>query len=61
MTVRKGVKSDLPQVLTLVKELAEYERALNEVSNTVERMEEDGFGPKPIFGFFVAERNHTSV
>ena len=61
MTVRKGVKSDLPQVLTLVKELAEYERALNEVSNTVERMEEDGFGPKPIFGFFVAERNHTIV
>lgn len=61
MTVRKGVKSDLSQVLTLVKELAEYERALNEVSNTVERMEEDGFGPNPIFGFFVAERNHTIV
>jgi GNAT superfamily N-acetyltransferase len=38
-----------------VKELAEYERALGEVTNTVDKMEEDGFGRKPIFGFFVAE------
>jgi GNAT superfamily N-acetyltransferase len=55
--IRLGCKSDLPQVLVLIKELAEYERALDEVTNTVELMEADGFGSNPIFGFFVAEED----
>ncbi|MEM9297773.1 MAG: GNAT family N-acetyltransferase [Bacteroidota bacterium] len=55
MTIRKGVKQDLPRVLELIKELAEYEKGLHKVSNTVEMMEEDGFGDHPIFDFFVAE------
>src|SRR5687768_727766 len=54
-TVRKGNKEDLPAALRLIRELAEYERAPHEVINTVEQMEKDGFGPNPIFGFFVAE------
>jgi GNAT superfamily N-acetyltransferase len=54
-TVRKGYKEDLPAALRLIKELAEYERASHEVINTVEQMEKDGFGPNPIYGFFVAE------
>lgn len=55
INIRKGVKNDLPQVLDLIIELAIYEKALSEVKNTVEIMEADGFGPNPIFGFFVAE------
>lgn len=55
ITIRLGRKEDLPRTLELVKELAEYERAAHEVINTVELMEKDGFGPNPIFGFFVAE------
>ena len=55
MTIRPGKKSDLPRVLELIKELAEYERAPHEVTNSVAKMEEDGFGPNPIYGFFVAE------
>ena len=35
MIIRKGIKEDIPQVLDLVKELAEYENALEKVSNTV--------------------------
>jgi GNAT superfamily N-acetyltransferase len=54
-TIRIGTKQDLPQVLELIKELALYERAPHEVTNTVERMEQDGFGPNPIYGLFVAE------
>jgi GNAT superfamily N-acetyltransferase len=61
MTTRPGKKSDLPQVLALVKELALYERAPHEVTNTVERMERDGFGPNPIYGLFVAEDNDRIV
>lgn len=55
VTTRVGKKEDLPRVLELIKELAEYERAPHEVSNTLALMETDGFGINPIFGFFVAE------
>jgi GNAT superfamily N-acetyltransferase len=55
ITIRAGRKEDLPRVLELVKELAEFERAPHEVTNTVLRMEEDGFGKNPVYGFFVAE------
>ncbi|MFZ5999864.1 MAG: GNAT family N-acetyltransferase [Bacteroidota bacterium] len=57
VSIRVGVKADLPRVLELVKELALYEKAPHEVTNTVARMEEDGFGPNPVYGFFVAEKN----
>ncbi len=53
--IRKGYKQDIPAVLGLVKELAEYERSPKEVVVTVEDMERDGFGDKPVFKFFVAE------
>jgi GNAT superfamily N-acetyltransferase len=53
--IREGKKEDLPRVLELVKELALYEKGLEEVINTVSLMEEDGFGDNPIFGFYVAE------
>jgi GNAT superfamily N-acetyltransferase len=59
--IREGKKIDLPRVLELVKELAEYERAPHEVINTVAQMEEDGFGANPIFGFFVAERENEII
>lgn len=55
VTIRVGKKEDLPRVLELIKELAEYERASHEVSNTLAMMEADGFGANPIYGFFVAE------
>ncbi|CAN5309747.1 GNAT family N-acetyltransferase [soil metagenome] len=61
MKIRQGVKADLPRVLELIKELAEYEKALHEVTNTVAQMEVDGFGPNPIFGFFVAENEKGIV
>ena len=59
--IRKGVKSDLPQVLELIKELATYERAPDEVTNTLEKMEEDGFGPQPCYGLFVAEEEEGKI
>jgi GNAT superfamily N-acetyltransferase len=59
--VRKGTIQDLPRVLELVKELALYERAPEQVSNTVAMMEADGFGPNPIYGLYVAERGGIIV
>lgn len=61
VTIREGRKDDLPRALELIKELALYERAPLEVINTVEQMEQDGFGPSPIFGFFVAEFQNTII
>ena len=61
MNIRVGTQEDLPQVLDLIKELAEYERAPQEVDNTVERMERDGFGPEKVFDFLVAEENNKII
>ncbi len=61
MIVRKGIKKDIPQVLNLIKELAEFEKALDQVSNTVERLENDGFGESPVYNLFVAESDTKIV
>ncbi len=55
VNIRLGIPEDIPQVLDLIKELAKYERAPQEVTNTVEQMLEDGFGANPVYGLFVAE------
>ena len=61
MIIRKGTKKDIPQTLKLIKELAEYENALNMVSNTIERLENDGFGKNKVFDLFVAEKNKKII
>lgn len=61
MNIRKGIIDDLPQVLGLIQELAEYERAPLEVTNTLADMQRDGFGENPIFRFFVAENESGIV
>lgn len=53
--IRKGIIDDLPQVHALIVELAEFERAPREVTNTLVDMERDGFGENPIYKLFVAE------
>ena len=54
-TLRRGQEADLPRVLALIKELAAFEREPDAVTNTLEMMRHDGFGPAPIFEFFVLE------
>lgn len=53
--VRKGTKEDMPSVHALVYELAVFEKAPEEVTNTVEDMWQDGFGAQPVFFCLVAE------
>ncbi len=43
--------------MELVRELAEFERAPQEVTATVEHLEESGFGERPVWWGFVAEEN----
>lgn len=61
IVIRPGRKEDLPRTLELIKELAAYERAPNEVITTIPQMERDGFGPDAIFGLYVAERGGVIV
>ena len=42
--IRKASKDDLQEVLNLVKELALYENAPEEVTISLEDLEKDGFG-----------------
>lgn len=53
--IRRAVKEDCPRLLELVKELAVYEKAPNEVTVTLAHFEESGFGEKPVWWAFVAE------
>ena len=46
-------------MLELVKELAIFERAPEEVTITLEHFTESGFGEKPVWLAFVAEENNT--
>lgn len=55
--VRRAVKKDCPRLLELVKELALYEKAPQEVTVTEEHFEESGFGSNPVWWAFVAEEN----
>ena len=59
--IRKGIKSDLPFILDLIKELADYEKALCEVDINLTQLENDGFGNKSVFSFIVAEKNNQIV
>ena len=53
--IRDAVREDVPIMFELIKELALYEKAPEQVTNTVEQMYVDGFGNNPIFGTIVLE------
>lgn len=55
VTIRKAQKEDCPRLLELIKELAEYEKAPQEVTVSIEEFEDSGFGVKPVWEAFVAE------
>lgn len=59
-TLREGKIGDLPRVLELINELALYEKAPEQVTNTLEMMKADGFGKKPVFGMFVCVKDETA-
>lgn len=61
MTLRKGTAADVPAILALVNELAIFEKAPHEVTNTEERMLREGFGENKAFEVFLAEKNGEIV
>lgn len=59
--IRKAVQEDCASMLELIRELAEYEKALHEVTVTLDEFTADGFGKSPVWGAFIAELNGEIV
>lgn len=55
MNIRKGRKEDMSAVLSLIQELAVFEKEPDAVVVTVDDLERDGFQENPLFYTFVAE------
>lgn len=55
--IRESKREDLPQILELINELAEFEKEPEAVEVTVQDLEKEGFGENPLFTCFVAELN----
>lgn len=55
--IREAVEDDFPVILSLIKELAEYEKAAGKVTNSVEQMKEE----KELFRCFVAETGDGEI
>ncbi len=56
-TIRKFKPEDLPQILELIQELADFEKEPDAVEVDVSILEKEGLGENPLFTCFVAEEN----
>jgi GNAT superfamily N-acetyltransferase len=57
ITIRRAIKEDCPRLMELVRELADYEKAPEQVTVSMEHFVESGFGKNPVWWSFVAEEN----
>jgi len=61
ITLRKAESFDIPLIFSLVKELALFERAPEEVTATIADYEIKGFSEKPLFDAFILFENDQLV
>lgn len=59
--IRRAGKEDCGAMLELIKELAVYEKAPNEVTVNFDHFVESGFGENPVWWAFVAEAKQKVV
>jgi GNAT superfamily N-acetyltransferase len=55
--IRKATEADFPAILSLIRELALFEKASEKVTNTVEQMNKE----KDLFGCFLAVSDNNEV
>lgn len=53
--IRRAIIEDCSRLLELIQELADYEKAPNEVTVTLVHFQQSGFGENPVWWGFVAE------
>ncbi|MAO46615.1 MAG: GNAT family N-acetyltransferase [Crocinitomicaceae bacterium] len=59
--IRKGKKEDVNQVFSLINELADFEKSIDEVSITTDDLLKDGFRDNPYYRFIVAEKSSEII
>lgn len=59
MPIREAVPGDVPEILAMIRELADYERAPHEVVATPELLHDALFGPEPAVFALMAEDDAT--
>lgn len=55
VTLRPAVPADIPLIIELITELADYERLVHEVKADAQRMHEHLFGPRPYAEVLIGE------
>ena len=61
LSLRPAVRADVPLILSLIRELATYERDPAAVVATETALERDGFGERPLFQVTIAEWDGEAV
>jgi len=61
IAVRPATEADVPLVLRFIRELAAYERLLDEIVATETRLRETLFGPRPAAEVVIAEEGGEAV
>ena len=61
INTRMATVDDMPAVMELVTELAIFEKAADQVTNTVEQLAADGFGEHPLFETILVEDDGAIV
>jgi len=57
VTLRAATPDDVPEILALIRELADYERELESARATEEQLREHLFGPTPAASVLIAEHD----
>jgi GNAT superfamily N-acetyltransferase len=57
ITIRKATEEDFPSILSMIKELAEFEKAPEKVTNSIEQMKVE----KDLFHCFLAENDNSEI
>lgn len=61
ISIRPGIETDVERAFELITELAEFEKAPEQVETSPEGMLRDGFEANPAYGFLVAEDEEAGV
>ena len=61
ITIRRAMSTDVPHIFRLICELAEYEKAPEEVVTSEAILLRDGFGEHPLFYCYVAEHHDGGI
>ena len=61
MPIREATPGDVPEILAMIRELAEYERAPHEVVATPDLLRDALFGPEPAVFALIAEADDSGA